>query len=107
MKHLAAVALLIASTGCASLVRSTAHQGEASRRNTQVITAPAGSQADPLGTLEQELARVQSDRVIVSTALLRSLVKNGRVQQTQCKNISGPLEALKNIDLEETGETKE
>lgn len=70
----------------------------------QVIRAEPHS-GDPLTSLEHELTRVHSDRVIVSTALLKSLVKNERLHQTQCKSISGQLEAIKNVDLEEAGGT--
>lgn len=73
------------------------------RSSDQVIKADPAS-ADPLTSLEHELTKVHSERVIVSTALLKSLVKNERLQQNQCRNISGQLEAIKNIDLEETGE---
>ena len=91
------------SIGCAHF--SAPAKATAPRRPAQTISMDA--HGDPLGTLEQELARVQSDRVMVSTALLKSLVRNERVQQTQCKHISGQLEALKNIDLEESQELTE
>jgi hypothetical protein len=104
-KFVARISLLFAastllSVGCAhysTLSPSSPQQ----RKSAQVISADP--HADPLKSLESELSTVQSDRVIVSTALLRSLVRNERTQQNQCKNISGQLEALKNIDLQEAG----
>jgi hypothetical protein len=90
---------LLTSAGCAH-VMGTVNGKSAS---DQVIKADVKT-GDPLTALEQELTKVHSERVIVSTALLKSLVKNERVQRTTCKNISGQLEAIKNIDLEETGE---
>ncbi len=92
--------LLTVLTGCA-------HGGAGGAKHPpsdQVIQPDARKTSDPLTALEQELTQVHSDRVIVSTALLRSLVKNERLQRTHCKNVSGQLEAIKNIDLEETGE---
>jgi hypothetical protein len=74
--------------------------GPVPRKSDHVISTGQGS--SHLKVLEQELATVRSDRVVVSTALLRTLVRNGRIQQDQCKNISGQLEALKNVDFEET-----
>ncbi len=91
--------------GCTSITRSEASKTEAARRQERVISLEY--RADPLRTLEGALGSVHSDRVIVSTDLLRSLVRNGRIQQSQCKNISGQLEALKNVDLEETGDNHE
>lgn len=88
---------MVGLTGCA-------HAGSPGKRpasSDQVIKADPRT-GDPLTSLEQELTKVHSERVIVSTALLKSLVKNERLQQNQCKNISGQLEAIKNIDLEET-----
>jgi hypothetical protein len=79
----------------------------ATHRGTTVMSASGRTSTDPLGTLEEGLSKVHSDRVTVSTALLKSLVRNQRIQQTQCKNISGQLEALKNIDLQETQEVTE
>jgi hypothetical protein len=97
------------SIGCAHFTpSSTASSNKAplsSRHSAQALSVDA--HGDPLGAIEQELSRVQSDRVVVSTALLKSLVRNERIQQTQCKNISGQLEALKNIDLEESQEVRE
>lgn len=91
--------VLTATAGCAHVMGTGASKNAAS---DQVIKADVRT-GDPLTSLEQELTKVHSDRVIVSTALLRSLVKNERLQRTHCKNISGQLEAIKNIDLEETG----
>lgn len=88
---------LLATAGCAHVI------GTGKSASDQVIKADVKT-GDPLTSLEQELTKVHSERVIVSTALLKSLVKNERVQRTHCKNISGQLEAIKNIDLEETGE---
>jgi hypothetical protein len=93
------LALLTVASGCASL--SSANVGTGNRRASDQVIKADPRTGDPLTSLEQELTKVHSDRVIVSTALLKSLVKNERLQQTQCKNISGQLEAIKNIDLEE------
>ena len=93
---------LLANAGCAHVNNNA----QSRRSSDQVIHADPHT-GDPLTSLEQELTKVHSDRVIVSTALLKSLVKNERLQQNQCKNISGQLEAIKNIDLEETEESKE
>lgn len=108
----------LAALGTASTA-SCAHSGSAPHRAeppalrgaaSAVIAAGDGDKGaggskgskgmkDPLGTLESALASVKSDRVTVSTALLKSLVKNQRLQESQCKSISGQLEALKNVDL--------
>jgi hypothetical protein len=94
-----------AASGCAHFdTRSSSRKSSSS--SDQVIKADPHS-GDPLTALEQELTKVHSERVIVSTALLKSLVKNERLHQNQCKNISGQLEAIKNIDLEETGEERQ
>jgi hypothetical protein len=92
---------LSTASGCAHLAPAGKRTG-----SEQVIQANA-SKGDPLTSLEQELTKVHSDRVVVSTALLKSLVKNERLRRTHCKNVSGQLEAIKNIDLEEaaTNET--
>jgi hypothetical protein len=96
--------LALSLNGCAHFTRSQTSQTK--RTSDQVIKADPRT-GDPLTSLEQELTKVHSDRVIVSTALLKSLVKNERLQQNQCKNISGQLEAIKNIDLEETQDNKD
>jgi hypothetical protein len=96
------------SSGCASFGTwnnppGGAQAGSSLRRPSEQIIKADPHTGDPLTALEQELTKVHSDRVIVSSALLRSLVRNERLQQNQCKHISGQLEAIKNIDLEETG----
>lgn len=101
--NVAGIALVLtAMGGCAHFGGTQASQSK--RSSDQVIKADPHT-GDPLTSLEQELTKVHSDRVIVSTALLKSLVKNERLQQNQCKNISGQLEAIKNVDLEETQES--
>jgi hypothetical protein len=91
-------ALGLGAGGCAHL-----GQSKRSGSPSDQIIKPDPKIADPLTALEQELTKVHSDRVTVSTALLKSLVKNERRARTHCQNISGQLEAIKNIDLEETG----
>ena len=95
------------STQAACAHRSASGSTSVKSERAPVITGNGGETTNPLGTLEHALAKVKSDRVTVSTSLLKSLVRNQRLQQSQCKNLSGQLEALKNIDLQETGETKE
>ena len=56
--------------------------------------------SDPLAILEQQLAKVHTDKVTVSTALLRSLIRTQKMKQNQCRDISGQLEAIKSIDQE-------
>ncbi len=109
----AAISTSSSLSGCAHF-RSAGDPDPRSRRRTldsgrgglpaaeQVIRAEPHS-GDPLTSLEHELTQVHSERVIVSAALLKSLVKNERLHQTQCKTLSGQLEAIKNIDFEETG----
>jgi hypothetical protein len=61
------------------------------------------SEADPLGSLEQQIQGVRTEKVIIPTRLLRTLVANQKTASNSCKDLSLQLEALKNIDLEETG----
>jgi hypothetical protein len=104
MRFSSMLAVLAAVIGFAAA--GCSHVGTVARRNSEQVIR-MDPKTDPLTSLEQELTKVHSDRVIVSTALLKSLVKNERLQQTQCKNISGQLEAIKNVDLQETGEAQE
>ena len=97
---------LIGAVGLAGCAQLGVVQGSPEKKAPAQVIKADGRATDPLTSLEQELTKVHSERVVVSTALLKSLVKNERVQQTQCKYISGQLEAIKNIDLEEAEESR-
>ena len=97
----ASLITVLSANGCAHF--TPASSSPSRHPSDQVIKADPHT-SDPLTALEQELTKVHAERVIVTAALLRSLVKNERLRQNQCKNISGQLEAIKSVDLEETGE---
>ncbi|MGK5083812.1 hypothetical protein WDW37_10960 [Bdellovibrionota bacterium FG-1] len=94
-KLITLICICLSQSGCAHGTAKSPH--EATCRSLPIITAD--STPDPLSTLEQELSKIHSDRVTVSTSLLRNLVRNQKIQQNQCKNISGQLEAIKNVDM--------
>jgi signal transduction histidine kinase len=58
-------------------------------------------QLDSLSSLDHELAAVQSERVIIPTHTLRSLLAQDQQKRNRCKSINKQLEALKRIDLDE------
>jgi hypothetical protein len=60
------------------------------------------SEVDPIRSLEKQLPQVKGDRVVIPTTLLRTLLATHKLTDGQCKDLSVQLEALKNIDLEET-----
>jgi hypothetical protein len=57
-----------------------------------------------IAELSKQLSQIHSEQVILSTAALKTLLLNEKTFQNQCKNISSQLEALKTLDLEESGE---
>ncbi len=98
-------ALLVAYLGgCSHLLRPSkkAEVEDAAAGPTQTLKIST-REKDALRKLELQLENVKSPRVIFSTAALRALVKNQRSLEGRCENTTGQLDALKNIDLEETG----
>ncbi len=74
-------------------------QPKATLAPTKVIQV---SESDPIRSLERQLPQLKGDRVVIPTALLRTLMATQKLTDGQCKDLSVQLEALKNIDLEET-----
>lgn len=71
---------------------------------------PSGGQEKPyqvagkvktLAELETHISTVSAKRVSIPTKLLKSLLANQRAIETHCKNVSGKLDAIRSIDLEE------
>jgi hypothetical protein len=88
------VFFLFSELGCAHISGQTVNR-EALR---PAVVSPND---DPLNNLEQQLAKSHSDRITLPTSLLRKLLRSERIQQNQCKVVTGQLEAIKNVDLQE------
>lgn len=67
--------------------------------NPEVLSARISS----IAALDKELGNVKSGRVVISTRLLRTIVANELIYQKHCKDVSGQLEAIKNVDIESAG----
>ena len=91
---IAAIMSMSGIIGCASID---------SRRARNEKSEPVQIQdTDSVKGLELQLAGVKAEQVLVSTAVLRTLVQSKRPKvQNQCQSLSAQLRALKSIDLEE------
>ena len=106
MNKIIALCAALSITGCAHFSNSQRPATPPAERKA-AQTVSTNPNEDLFAELDQLLAKSRSERVTVPTALLKSLVRNGRIKQTQCKSTSEQLEAIKNVDLQETGERKQ
>ena len=80
--------------GCASI----AARSENNHRQTPVEIRDT----DSVRGLESQLGKVSSDKVVVSTSVLRALILSEKTEKNQSQALNAQLRALKRIDLEET-----
>ena len=79
--------------GCASLEAR-------SEKNRKPETVEL-KDTDSARVLEHQLESVKSEKVVISTSMLRSLIQSKKPQKNQCQSLNAQLRALKTIDLEE------
>ena len=95
-----------------SLVASGCSQAAIHADKTKVVTRGTTEikldSEDPnlVKTLEDQLVSVHSEKVTLPAEVLRSLIRNEKGRRSQLRDLSGQLEAIKNIDVQETGGSK-
>jgi hypothetical protein len=95
MRAITLIIILLSACGCATpqtLTPPPAHTAKIYRID----------EGDPLRSIELQISKVKSDRVVIPTEYLRILVANQKILHGHCKNLSVQLEALKNLDLEDS-----